>query len=124
MLKVFAEAAHNEVPVVRKRRVRVESDGVSVSEGDSISGTGYKEYVAHAVSTTRTERRGFERERRTGIRRRMELVGAAAALSVSVEEELEGKTRSACAEEAAARLAACRLRCGRSCADCGGGGVV
>jgi hypothetical protein len=110
MLNALAEAAHRVVPVVRKSKVRVESEGASVREGDSISGTGYKEYVAHAVRTTRTLKRGFERERRMGINRRMELIGAAAALSVSVEEELGGRTRSPCAEAAAARRAACRLR--------------
>lgn len=40
MLKAFAEAAHRVVPVVRKKRVRVEREGVSVNDGDSISGTG------------------------------------------------------------------------------------
>jgi hypothetical protein len=107
---VFADAAHSAVPVVRKRKVRVEREGASVRDGDSISGTGYNEYVAHDVRTTRTAKRGFERERRMGSNRRMELVGAAAALSVSVDEELGGRTKSPCAEAAAARLAACRLR--------------
>ena len=88
----------------------MERDGASVREGDNISGTGYNEYVAHAVRTTRTVKRGFESERRIGSNRRMELVGAAAALSVRVDEELGGRTRSPCAEAAAARLAACRLR--------------
>ena len=63
------------------------------------------------MRTTRIERRGLERESRTGIRRRMEFEGAWAAEFESVEEALGGRTRSACA---AARRAACRLRWGRS----------
>ena len=63
------------------------------------------------MRTTRTERRGFESERRTGINRRIELGGASAAVVERVEEVFGGKTRSA---EAAARRAACRLRWGRS----------
>jgi hypothetical protein len=43
MLKALAEAAQRVVPVVRKSRVRVEREGAAVSEGDNISGTGYKE---------------------------------------------------------------------------------
>jgi hypothetical protein len=80
---------------VRKKRVRVESDGVSVAEGWRSSGTGYKEYDAIAVSTTRTERRGFERERRTEKRRRREFDGAAEALVVRFEDAFSGITRSA-----------------------------
>jgi hypothetical protein len=78
------------------------------------------------VRTTRTVRRGLERERRIGRSLRIEFVGAAAALSVSVEEELGGRTRSPFTEAAAARRAACRLRWGRSCmvSGVGGGGVV
>lgn len=41
---------------------------------------------------------------------RMELIGAAAAVSVRVEEVLVGRTRSACEEASEARLAACLLR--------------
>jgi hypothetical protein len=63
------------------------------------------------VRTTRIERRGLERERRTGIRRRMEFEGAWAAEFERVDEALGGRTRSACAT---ARRAACRLRWGRS----------
>jgi hypothetical protein len=40
MLNVFAEAAHSVVPVVRKRRVSVLSDGVAVADGRRSSGTG------------------------------------------------------------------------------------
>jgi hypothetical protein len=40
IFSVFADAAHNVVPVVRKRRVRVDRLGVSVREGLRSSGTG------------------------------------------------------------------------------------
>lgn len=43
MLKAFADAAHSAVPVVRNRRVRVESEGASVDDGCRSSGTGYRE---------------------------------------------------------------------------------
>jgi hypothetical protein len=69
------------------------------------------------VSMTRTERRGFESERRTGIRRRMELGSARAAVVDRLEEALLGKNGSVGVEDeaaasavAAARRAACRLR--------------
>lgn len=90
--------------------MRVESDGVSVKDGESNSGTGYKEYDAIAVRTTRTERRGFESERRMGISRRMELTGCEEAFSVSFEEEFSGRTKSDSADSLAARRAACRRR--------------
>tara|TARA_R110002060_G_scaffold25766_1_gene35291 strand:+ start:910 stop:1596 length:687 start_codon:yes stop_codon:yes gene_type:complete len=121
MFKVFAEAAHRAVPVVRKSKVSGERDGVSVADGRRSSGTGYREYEAHAVRTTRTERRGFERERRTGISRRIEFEGALAADVERFEEAFAGKTRSA---SLAARRAACRRLWGRSCVDVGGGAVV
>lgn len=57
------------------------------------------------------ERRGLERERRTGINLRRELGGAFEAVVESVEEVFGGRTRSA---DAAARRAACRRRWGRS----------
>jgi len=63
MLNAFADAEHSAVPDVRKKSVRVESDGVAVAAGASNCGTGYNEYAAVAVRTTRKERRGFESER-------------------------------------------------------------
>ena len=48
-----------------------------------------------AVRTTRTESRGLERERRTGMRRRREFEEAAEALAARFEEALGGRTRSA-----------------------------
>jgi hypothetical protein len=63
MLKAFAEDAQSAVPVVRKRSVRVESEGVAVTAGASRPGTGYREYAAVDVRTTRKLSRGFVRER-------------------------------------------------------------
>ena len=63
------------------------------------------------MRTTRTERRGLESERRTEKRRRRELLGACDAESLSVEDELGGRTRSA---SAASFRAFCRRRWGRS----------
>lgn len=59
------------------------------------------------MRTTRIESRGFERERRTGINLRIEFEGAWDAVSVSVEEEFCGRTRSA---TVAALRAACLRR--------------
>lgn len=58
--------------------------------------------------------------------RRRELIGAAAAVSVRVEEVLVGRTRSDCEDASAARLAACLLRCGSDSGDSASnvGGVV
>jgi hypothetical protein len=109
MLNAFADAAQRVVPVVRKRRVSGEREGVAVAERSS--GTGYREYEAQAVRTTRMERRGFESERSTGISLLRELGGALEAVVESVEEVFGGRTRSAVA---AARRAACRRRWGRS----------
>lgn len=63
MLKAFADAEHSAVPEVRNSSVRVESDEVDVAAGASSSGTGYNEYAAVAVRTTRKESRGFVNER-------------------------------------------------------------
>lgn len=63
MLRAFAEAEQSAVPDVRKKSVRVESEGVAVAAGASSPETGYKEYAAVAVRTTRKERRGFDSER-------------------------------------------------------------
>jgi hypothetical protein len=63
MLKALADALHSAVPVVRKRRVKADRLGVLVAAALSSCGTGYRLYVAVAVSTTRKERRGLESER-------------------------------------------------------------
>lgn len=125
ILKAFADAADKAVPVVRNRRVSGESEGVSSEDGEIISGTGYKEYEAIAVRTTRTDNRGFESDKRMGIKRRMELVGARDAASVSVVEEFWGRTRSGCDSAAAAAFrAACRRRCGSNSCSAAGAGVA
>lgn len=57
------------------------------------------------------ERRGLERERRTGINLRRELEGAADAFVARFEEAFSGRTRS---EVEASFRSLCRLRCGSS----------
>lgn len=59
MFKVFAEAMHAKVPLVRKASVRVLSEGASVTEVLSSAGTGYIEYDAVVVRTIKKARRGF-----------------------------------------------------------------
>jgi molybdopterin biosynthesis enzyme len=63
MLSVFAEAQVRKVPVVKKSKVIVLSDGAEVSAGLSMAGTGYMLYAAVVVSTIRNVSRGFDRER-------------------------------------------------------------
>ena len=63
MLKALAEAEHNAVPDVRKNSVSVDSEGVAVAAGARRPGTGYREYAAVAVNTTRKESLGFDKER-------------------------------------------------------------
>jgi hypothetical protein len=69
MLSAFAEAEHSAVPDVRKKSVRVEREGVAVAAGANSPGTGYNEYAAVAVRTTRKDRRGFDSERYVVSRR-------------------------------------------------------
>jgi hypothetical protein len=63
ILRALAEEEHSAVPVVRKKSVSVERDGVAVVAGASRPGTGYSEYAAVAVRTTKKLSRGFDRER-------------------------------------------------------------
>jgi hypothetical protein len=63
ILKALAEEAHNVVPVVRNSSVSVEREGVAVAVGASRPGTGYNEYAAVDVRTTRKLSRGFDSER-------------------------------------------------------------
>jgi hypothetical protein len=63
MFRALALEEHSVVPIVRNNNVKGLKLGVSVVLGDSISGTGYKAYVAIAVRTTSIVNRGFERER-------------------------------------------------------------
>jgi len=60
---VFADAIHENVPVVRNRSVSVLSEGASVAVVLSSAGTGYIEYDAVVVRTMRNARRGFVRAR-------------------------------------------------------------
>jgi hypothetical protein len=76
MLRALAEDEHNAVPVVRKKSVRVESEGVAVAAGVRSPGTGYREYAAVAVSTTRKLSRGFDSERYVVRSLRRERVGS------------------------------------------------
>lgn len=113
MLRAFALAEHNAVPVVRKRSVRGLRLGVSVMVGMSISGTGYNAYGTMAVRTTRTVSRGFESDRKVERIRRKECVGCAAATLVRMVEALAGRLPSSSDDaEAVACFRACRLRCG------------
>lgn len=63
MFNVLAEAICKKVPLVRKSRVRVLSEGASVTEVLRRAGTGYMEYEAVVVRTTRKAKRGLDRER-------------------------------------------------------------
>ncbi len=75
MLRALAEAEQSVVPVVKNRRVRGLRFGASARAVDvRKEGTGYKAYGAMAVRTTRTVRRGFERERNAERWRRKEFV--------------------------------------------------
>lgn len=94
MLSVFALAEHSAVPVVRKKSVNGLRLGVSVIVGVSISGTGYSAYGAMADKTTRTVRRGFERDRKVEIVRRRESLGCDAAAEVRREEASGGRGAS------------------------------
>jgi hypothetical protein len=86
MLKAFADAEHSAVPEVRNKSVRVERDGVAVAAVDSSCGTGYSEYAAVAVSTTRKERRGFDSERYVVKMRLIDLCGRLEDMLASFDE--------------------------------------
>lgn len=75
ILKALADAEHNAVPEVRKRSVSVEREDVEVAAGARSSGTGYNEYAAVAVRTTRKESRGFDKERYVVKRRFSDFCG-------------------------------------------------
>lgn len=80
------------------------------------------------MSTTRIERRGLESERRTGISLRIEFEGAEDAEVVRLSEAFLGRnSEEVVGEEVEACCASfrafCRLRCGRSGAEAGVGGV-
>jgi hypothetical protein len=86
MLKAFADAEHSAVPDVRKNSVRVERDGVAVAAGASSPGTGYREYAAVAVRTTRKERRGFDSERYVVIMRLSDCCGRLEDMCASLDD--------------------------------------
>lgn len=74
-----------DVPKVRKRSVSALNDGVSVIEGDSIAGTGYREYADVVVRTMRNESRGFDRASKVLKRRFIEFLAVASAWVVRIE---------------------------------------
>lgn len=76
MFSVLAHAIVLNVPVVRNSRVKLLSEGVWVAAVERREGTGYSEYDAVVVRTTRKARRGLVRARYVAMRRRKE-VGAA-----------------------------------------------
>lgn len=112
MFSAFALAEHSVVPVVRNSSVSGLKLGVSVMLGVSISGTGYRAYVAIALSTTRTVRRGFESDRRQESLRRMERFGAEAA-SAARREDASGGNWPVCVPFCCC-FRACLRRCGGS----------
>lgn len=63
MLSVFAEAIVRKVPPVRYRNVSALREGASVTDVLRRAGTGYAEYEAALVRTTRKASRGLERAR-------------------------------------------------------------
>lgn len=86
ILKAFAEADAKAVPVVRKNRVRVERDGVSVTEGVSRAGTGNIPYAEVVVNRIRKVRRGFVNERYVVNIRRNERAGSCEETVVKRDE--------------------------------------
>lgn len=88
MFKALALAEQRVVPIVRNNNVKGLKLGVSVVLGESISGTGYKAYVAMAVRTTSMVNRGFESERHAERYRRPELDCEAAC--VASKEDASG----------------------------------
>jgi 5-deoxy-D-glucuronate isomerase len=101
IFKAFAEDEHNAVPVVRKNNVNVESDGVAVVAGAKSPGTGYKEYAAVAVRTTRKLSRGFARERYVVNNRRRDLLGSFDESVASFEDASRGIGKSVAASSTA-----------------------
>jgi hypothetical protein len=105
MLKALALAEQSVVPIVRNNNVKGLKLGVSVVLGESISGAGYKAYVAMAVRTTSIVNRGLESERNAERWRRKGLVCEAACVA-SREDASGGSGFSPRAAAAAASAAA------------------
>lgn len=122
MLSVLAEAIVRKVPPVRYRKVSALREGASVTDVLSSAGTGYSEYEAEDVRTTRKARRGFERARKLEKVLRSDFAGAAAAVCDSVDEASGGRGTSARLDVAAFKRF--RLRCGGSSAAEGAFGVL
>ena len=85
MFRALADAQVRDVPNVRKRSVSALRDGVSVMDGDSIAGTGYKEYADVVVRTIRKESRGFESASKVLKRRFIEFFAVASACVVRID---------------------------------------
>lgn len=111
MLKAFADAEHSAVPDVRNSRVSVESEGVAVAAGASNWGTGYNEYAAVAVRTTRKESRGFDNDRYVVRMRLRDLCGRLEDIAASFEDASRAMGYAS-GFSAANSFAFCRRRCG------------
>lgn len=94
-----------DVPNVRKSSVRALSDGVSVMDGDSIAGTGYKEYADVVVRTIRKESRGFDSARSVLKSRFIEFFAAASDCVVRIEAASSCVRTGSCESDAAAASA-------------------
>lgn len=112
MLKAFADAEHSAVPDVRKSRVSVERDGVAVAAGASSPGTGYSEYAAVAVRTTRKERRGFESERYVVKMRLSDLWGRLEEIAASLDDASSAMGYATSGSSGAGSFAFFLRRCG------------
>jgi hypothetical protein len=86
MLNAFADAEQSAVPDVRNSRVNVESEGVSVADGERRPGTGYREYAAVAERTTRKVSRGLDKERYVVSSRFIDRVGSLEEAVANFEE--------------------------------------
>jgi hypothetical protein len=116
MLKAFADAEHSAVPDVRKRSVRVEREGVAVAAGASSCGTGYNEYAAVAVRTTRKESRGFDSERYVVKMRFIDRWGRLEDMVASVDDASGAIGYAASESSTACSFAFFRRRCGSTSA--------
>lgn len=87
MLRVLAHAHDKNVPVVKKRSVRVEvekEDSTEDAVNERISGIGYKEYAEVVVSKIKNDSRGLVRDRYVAaVRRKLAEAGKAVAAVVN-----------------------------------------
>jgi len=102
------------VPDVRKKSVRVERDGVAVAAGASRPGTGYSEYAAVALRTTRKERRGFDSERYVVIMRLSDCCGRLEDMCASLDDASCGIGYAASEFSTACSFAFFRRLCGNT----------